>query len=44
MSVVSAYLSDPDPDPERKFNFCTINMFCLIIFITESLKLYLFIY
>ena len=18
----------PDPDPERKFNFCTINIFC----------------
>ena len=31
------------PDPERKFNFCTINIFCFG-FITELLKKYLFIY
>ena len=31
------------PDPERKFNFCTINIFLFLI-ITESLKMYLFIY
>ena len=32
----------PDPDPERNFNFSTINIF--FFFITESLKMYLFIY
>ena len=36
----------PDPDPERNFNFCTINIFLFLIYnrIIENVFVYLFIY
>ena len=35
----------PDPDPERKFNFCTINIFVFDYNrIIENVFVYLFIY
>ena len=37
----------PDPDPERKFNFCTINIFFFVFDynrIIENVFVYLFIY
>ena len=47
MIVVSSVIY-PDPDPERKFNFCTINIFFVFVFdynrIIENVFVYLFIY
>ena len=36
----------PDPDPERKFNFCSINICLFLIYnrIIENAFVYLFIY